>query len=131
MRFKLYTLVDITETGARKGDETKPIRQQQNFLTVIQTIGLRANPEYSKSPSVIQEIPKKVGLGTEYKTKQNIWEFNFDIPFEGALSLDILNNDFNYIPIITNLDETVKFEKETFLTNNSALNNIIFIEIDK
>ena len=129
MRFKLYTLVDITETGARKGDLPKPIRQQQNFLTVVQTIGLRVNPSYNNSPQVIQEVPSKLGLGKKYNKKQSVWKFAFEVEYEGALDLDTLVNDFKYIPVITDLDETAKFENAAFVTDNADITNIIF-EID-
>ena len=129
MRFKLYTLVDITETNARRGDEPKHFRQQQNFLTVMQTIGLRVNPTYVKPPQVINDIPSKYNLANKYKTKQSIWEYVFDIEYEDALDIDTLVNDFNLIPIITGLDETAKFDNAHFLTKNTANNNIYF-EID-
>ena len=64
MRFTIHTLVDITETHARRGDDPKQHRQQQNFLTVLQTIGLRVNPTYLEAPEVIKEVPSKLGLGT-------------------------------------------------------------------
>jgi len=131
MRFKLYTLVDITETGARKGDNPKAVRQQQNFLSVIQTIGLRVNPTYIKPPKVIKEIPKNLGLGSSYTKKQNVWEFMFDIEYEDALDIDTLKNDFNLIPIISNLDESVIFKTAAFSTKDDTICNIFFEELDK
>ena len=129
MRFKLYTLVDITETGARRGEDPKRYRQQQNFLTVMQTIGMRVNPTYIAPPEIVKEVPSKLGLGTSYKSKQTVWKYVFDIDYEGALDIDTLVNDFNLIPIITDLDETAKFDNAHFITNNDAINNILF-EID-
>lgn len=132
MRFRLYTLVDITETNARRvSSNNKEFQQQQNFLTVLQTIGLRVNPTYVSAPAVIKEIPNKLGLGKEYKTKQNVWEFIFDIDYESALDIETLDNDFNLIPFISGLDETIKFENDVFLPQNQAKNNIIFNIIDK
>ena len=58
----MTTLVDITETGARRGEDPLAYRQQQNFLTVLQTIGLRTNIEYSSGPKVITGIPKEKDL---------------------------------------------------------------------
>ena len=58
MRFIIHTLVDITETGSRRGEDPKQYRQQQNFLTVMQTIGLRVNPTYVKAPEVVKEVPR-------------------------------------------------------------------------
>jgi len=131
MRFKLHTLVDITETHARRGEDPKQYRQQQNFLTVMQTIGMRVNPTYVSSPVVVKEVPSKLGLGTSYKTKQNVWTYKFDIDYEGALDIETLVNDFDLIPIITDLDETAKFENAHFLTKNAALTNISFEIVDK
>ena len=129
MRFRLYTLVDITETRARRGDDPKAARQQQNFLTVLQTIGLRVNPTYDKSPRIIEDSPARLGLGKDYKSKQHIWQFDFEIEYEAALNIDLLNSDFNLIPIIDGLDETVRFDNSVFITQNSLKSNIIF-EID-
>ena len=131
MKFKLYTLVDITETGARRGEDPKRMRQQQNFLTVLQTIGLRVNPTYIKEPNLINESPSKYNLGKTYKNKQNIWEYTFEIEYEDALDVQTLINDFDLIPIITGLDETVKFKNDVFLTKNDELNNIYFELDDK
>jgi len=129
MRFRLYTLVDITETRARRGDDPKAARQQQNFLTVLQTIGLRVNPTYNRSPRITTDSPAKFGLGKDYKNKQRVWQFDFEIEYESALDLDLLNSDFNLIPIIDQLDETVQFDNSVFLTQNPHKSNIKF-EID-
>ena len=131
MRFILHTLVDITETGVRRGEDPKQFRQQQNFLTVMQTIGLRVNPTYVKAPEVVKEVPSKLGLGTSYKTKQSVWKYVFDMEYEGALDIETLVNDFDLIPIITQLDETAKFENAHFITKNTALTNISFQINDK
>jgi hypothetical protein len=131
MRFTIHTLVDITETHARRGDDPKQHRQQQNFLTVLQTIGLRVNPTYLEAPEVIKEVPSKLGLGTSFKTKQSVWKYVFDMEYDGALDVETLVNDFDLIPIITQLDETANFENAHFLTKNTALTNITFQIDDK
>ena len=131
MRFVIHTLVDITETGSRRGEDPKKHRQQQNFLTVMQTIGLRVNPTYVKAPEVVKELPSKLGLGTSYKTKQSVWKYVFDMEYEGALDIETLVNDFDLIPIITQLDETAKFENAHFLTKDTAKCNILFEIVDK
>jgi hypothetical protein len=131
MRFVIHTLVDITETNSRRGEDPKQYRQQQNFLTVMQTIGLRVNPTYVKAPEVVKEVPSKLGLGTSYKTKQSVWKYVFDMEYEGALDIETLVNDFDLIPIITQLDETAEFDHAHFLTKDTALTNITFQIDDK
>ena len=97
----------------------------------MQTIGLRVNPTYITSPEIVEEVPSKLGLGTSYKTKQSVWKYVFDMEYEGALDIETLVNDFDLIPIITQLDETAKFENAHFITKNTALNNISFQIDDK
>jgi len=129
MKFELYTLVDITETRARRGEDPKLMRQQQNFLTVLQTIGLRVNPTYIKAPNVEKIVPSEVGLDNSYKNKQKVWNFIFDIEYEDALNVEMLTNDFNLVPVITNLDETVKFKNDVFISQNGK-KNIVFYNIN-
>ena len=131
MRFTTYTLIDITETGCRRGEDPTQYRQQQNFLTVMQTIGLRVNPTYVMPPETIKEIPSKIGLGTSYKTKQTIWKYTFDVDYEGALDVQTLENDFDLIPVIGGLNETVVLDMPQFITKNTNKTNIIFILSDK
>ena len=131
MRFKLHTLVDITETNSRRGEDPVAYRQQQNYLTVMQTIGLRVNPTYVKAPTVIKEIPSKLGLGSAFKTKQNVWTYEFDIEYADAIDTQTLVNDFDLVPIITGLTDTAKFENSQFLTKNPDKSNIIFMLLDK
>ena len=95
-KFRMTTLVDITETGARRGEDPLAYRQQQNFLTVLQTIGLRTNIEYNKGPRVFTADPKEKKLGSDYKGEQTIWEFDFDSPAPDSLTVDMLNNCLLY-----------------------------------
>ena len=53
MIYSLYTLIDITATGHYKSRNDLERLQQQNFDTVIQTIGLGGNVYYEKSPEII------------------------------------------------------------------------------
>ena len=130
-KFRLTTLVDITETGARRGEDPLAYRQQQNFLTVLQTIGLRTNIEYFSGPKVITGVPKEKSLGSDYKEEQTIWQFEFTSPAPDSLTLDMLNNDFNLIPIITDLAETVKFKNSVFITQKPKISNTNFELLDK
>ena len=128
MRFKIFTVVDITETKARRGDDKKLYSQQTNYNTVLQTIGLRVNlnPIYCKSHT---ENIDKTDFGTTVKGKQRYWEFCFEVEYEGALSLDMMMSDFDLIPVITDLDETVHNHNKVFRTSCPNDRNIVF-EID-
>lgn len=130
MKFRLHTLIDITETGTRRHDEDKfAYKQEANFQTVLQTIGLRVNIEYDNRPSIEELSIAKLGFGDKYKGKQNVWTFDFYTEYEGGLDIDMLYNDFNLVPIITGLNETIKFEQALFRTTPEE-RNIIFSIIE-
>src|SRR5210317_1927698 len=110
MKFRLQTLVDITETHARRQSNDKfAYKQEANFQTVLQTVGLRVNISYTNSPTFDEVTVEKIGLGDKYIGKQMLWNFEFEVEYEGALTLEMLISDFDLIPIITGLNETIDF----------------------
>lgn len=127
MKFELYTLVDITRTDARRSEDPIAYKKQQNYLTVINTIGLRVNPSITKHPQQVTEYPK---FGTSYKGEQKVWKLVFDIEYEDATSEELLQNDFQLIPFINSLDETVEFEHCVFDTKSNKNKNIVFVRIE-
>ena len=127
MKFRLITLVDITETGARFNKNDPAWHQQQNFITVMQTIGLRVNIHYDRAPEVSKTQVKDLGFGSQFKGSQKVWTFEFATDFENALDMDMLLSDFDIIPIITGLEESAKFENPVFKTSDPTQKNIVFI----
>ena len=130
MRFKLYTTVDITETNAKRQEDRKMYSQQTNYNTVLQTIGLRVNliPVYVRS--FVSDV-KPVGFGDSIKGKNRYWEFCFEVEYEGALTIEMLTNDFDLIPVITELDETVYNHNKIFRTTCPNDRNIVFEIVDR
>jgi len=128
MKFELNTLVDITETNARFNKSDPTWQQQQNFMTVVQTIGLRSNVVID---SITQEekTVKGLGFGSRFKGTHNCWTVRFTIEY-GETTVDFLEKDFNNVPIINNLDETIKLDKAVFKTKDSKDTNIIFKCVD-
>jgi hypothetical protein len=123
--FELFTVVDITETGARRGDPKLLEHQQQNYLTVMNTIGLRANPTIIKSPHLVD---KKIKFGKGISAKK-IWRMVFDIEY-GIHSVDMLKLDFELVPFIKELTEDAVIDDPVFRTDINS-SNIVFREIDK
>lgn len=127
MKFELYTLIDITRTDARRGEDITLYKKQQNYLTAMNTIGLRANPTIKKHPQIVHTYPN---FGSVYKGKQTVWKLTFDIEYEDATSVELMKNDFNLVPVITNLDETVEIKDNVFLTENKQYLNTVFVRIE-
>lgn len=126
MRFRIRTLVDITHTRIRRRHD-KESAQQDNYDTVAQTIGLRVNPE---NINVYSKHEEAAGLGSRYQGNQQVWYFDFTPNIEDAITLDMLIDDFNLIPFITELDETVEFTENYFLTKDRKTTNISFEQIE-
>ena len=131
MIFELLTLIDITQTNARRGDDPYAQKQQQNFLTAMQTISLRANPILNFQPSVEKIDVTGMGFGKGIKGKHNVWRLVFEFEAQGVHSLDFLETDFDLVPVIGGLNETVKLKNNAFLTNGTPDRNIIFRQLDK
>ena len=125
--FEIYTLVDITETKARRGEDPFKFSQQQNYLTMLNTIGLRSNPSIIAPPKLVETFPK---FGTAYKEARHAWRFVFDIEY-GAHSVDLLCKDFEMVPFINGLNEDCEIKVAMFDTTNQKTKNIVFSEIDK
>lgn len=111
MIYQLYTTVDITETKIYHGDNFLPINQQQNFNTVIQTIGLCGNIYY-KNP------PYNSVYSSFNHTKCWVFEWEMEIPDifkKGENHVGILYDIFQFVPFIKGLTEEVNFNVPVFV----------------
>jgi hypothetical protein len=131
MRFCIKTLVDVTQTNARKGQDPIEFSQQANFNTMYNTIGLRSNPtEFDISVEKVDL--KDLGFGSNYKGKHNVWTVEFRVEADESTNVDFMNVDFDLIPVITGLTETVDLDKGLFITlSNHGRTNVLFERIDK
>lgn len=128
MKFRLETLIDITETKARRqGDDKFAYKQEANFQTVLQTIGMRVNIEYQNSPTFEEVSVGKMLFDDKYKGKQMLWTFDFNVEYEDALTLEMLEGDFDLIPIITGLNETIGLNKALFKTTGKGMNTLFSV----
>jgi hypothetical protein len=135
-KFTLYSLVDITETKVfRNSPNVLPEarKQQQNFDTTMQILGLRANIYYDSPPQKLEDADvSEYNFGTALsKDVHTVWKFDFEVEYDGAFEVDSnpvggMLQDFDLIPIITNLDETAKINNNVFLTADKKYKNISF-----
>jgi len=130
MEYKLYTLVDITHTGQYRNEPGKEVArwQEQNFNTVLQTIGLRSNVDFRTNPEAINVSGKLVGLEIEDIVK--VWRFDFytdqDFVFEqDGNPVGILEELFDAVPFITGLTEKMEQRWAVFVTQGPN-RNIVF-----
>ena len=112
-RITLYTLVDITNTNARRTQDMFKYQQQQNYQSVIQTLSLRANPLNVGIPKIIEGKDLHFGNITEWN---HVWELNFELGYASGISIQTLVEDFNLVPVITGLNESVTIDPAIFDT---------------
>ncbi len=120
MLYCLYTLVDITATNQYRGSDKLTRNQQQNFDTVLQTLGLKGNVYFDK-------IPKKIPATIFGNDKIDCWYFEWKMELEELFSKDgdiigRLKDSFEFVPFITNLTEEVELKTPYFKLGH----NIIF-----
>ena len=131
MNYKLYTLVDITHTGQTRTDPGKEAQRwkEQNFQTVLQTLGIRANVTFVQSPVIIETKGNLVGFNTEEKIR--VWRFDFttdrDMLYENnGDPVAYLVEDFHLVPYIDGLDELMDQKYAVFNTRDPGKNITFF-----
>ena len=60
-----------------------------------------------------------------------MWTIEFYVEAEASLSVDMMLNDFDLVPFITDLTEDAKFDSSVFRTQDPAHTNINFEQLDK
>ena len=130
MDYKLYTLVDITHTGQFRNEPGKEADRwkEQNFNTVLQTLGIRANISYRNKPTILEVSGRVVGFDTDEMLK--VWRFDFsterDHLYESNSDpVGYLKEDFHLVPYINGLGEVMSQQYAVFNTQTPG-NNIVF-----
>ena len=133
--FQGYTLVDITATGVIRGDNDSTERnQQRNWETVLQCMGLRAQPQHIQPPAIATfEDITIAEFGDFYTGTQKIWAWSWAVEQEGIYDLGNdplagLLKDFEQVPIVTGLEETARFMLPIFYPYGT-IKNIYFTQV--
>jgi hypothetical protein len=132
-RFSILTLLDITETKQHRKESGRELewQQQQNFQMLLQVIGLRVNPLYRSGPTVDEVNLKEYHFGNVYKGHHRVWTFNFEIEYDGGFTdtlgreEGLLVSDLHFVPMITDLTETVELAIPMFDTQAGQYRNTL------
>ena len=128
MSYTIHTLIDITPTGKHRNrnDEGKAVDQQTNWLTFQNCAMLRTNMEFGEV-TMKEQIVDKYLFGKDFEGKQKVWSVTVTPDRSDVVTLDMLQEDFDLVPMITGLDESIKKHNELFLTKDEHKTNILFI----
>lgn len=141
-RIACYTLFDITQTHVLNrnkpvGDDiglwTQQRNSQANFDTILQCIGLRANPEIRKYPhKKYKTRPLEFGFLIDEDTDLWYWKFEFTVSQMSVYDnendpLGYLIQDCHEVPMLTCGTEAIDLPE--FLDTTPELRNIYFKQI--
>ena len=129
------TLVDITATGVIRhttADEI-PRNQQRNWETVLQCIGIKAQPQSIEGPYCKTVVIDETTVFPEmYHGEQRCWIFSFGVDHEDVFQAKDdpvagLDQAFTKVPVICGLEETARFMLPIFYPYG-AIKNICFMK---
>lgn len=130
--FTIYTLVDITATGVTRNNTGEELKrnQQRNWETVLQVVGLRAQPIIVEGPVCLESDLDVYDFGKMYAGRQKIWSASIGIEHKDVYDsngdpLFGLAQDFAQVPIVCGLTETAKFMLPIFYPTG-PIKNIYF-----
>jgi hypothetical protein len=127
-RYRIITLVDITRSRPDRADPDRLKQgQQSNFNTLLQTVTLRANIEWSRDPKMeTGALPHNIGG----KATHWIWEFEVEqeeVFRKGDEPLKLLFEDLHGVPIVNRLLNSQDIDPAAFQTQGDKQN--IWVEI--
>ena len=124
-KFKIYTLVDITNTKERNPKNNLDYKRHQNYQTLLNTLGLRSNPIIIEDPVYIDK-PKDVRFGSNYKDIEQCFCFDLEGEYANAFNLEFCVHDFNLVPIFSDMLDS-PIDPSVFDTTSRTKKNIVFI----
>ena len=130
MKIIVKTLLDITETKKHKHNcsEKLLVNQQSNFMSFFNCLSMRFNPYYDVGPTMTEQVVDELGFGSAYKGTHKVWTFEFNLETVVAgIDEATLINDFDLIPMIPGLTESITINNNVFKTKDNEERNILFI----
>jgi hypothetical protein len=122
-RYQIVTLVDITRTNPTRSETDQHLlAQQANFNTLLQSIGLRSNVEWTVDPTECKGI-----LPHPLEGRANHWVWTFEVERDEVFNKDgdpvgLLLDDLHGVPIIGQLNNSVDIDPPVFQTQGPNSN---------
>jgi hypothetical protein len=105
--FTAYTLIDITNTGVKRGN-SKEAFQAQNLSNVLQAIGLRCQPIISSVLKLTGQDMADYSFGSNFVGLHTVWALKFATEHSDQTNPSALVSDLNAIPMnAAGLDHTI------------------------
>lgn len=130
---EVKTLIDVTCTNVKRANQGSALQfdQHKNWITLNQCIEIRSIITYSGNPIVETVDIQNLGFGSNFKGKHKVWTWQFYPDRDNMFQTDtnpigLLLQDFDQVPVIKNLSETINIDRAVFDSSNSNTKNILF-----
>jgi hypothetical protein len=130
MRYKILSLLDITKTMARRtrSVEEKPANQYANYMTFENSLQLRSNVNIVSGPIAEKQDITNLMFGENYVGEHMVWTTVIEADFPDAVSIDTLKEDFDLVPMLIGLDESINIKTGVYRTDDVDYTNVLFIK---
>jgi hypothetical protein len=130
MRYKILSLIDITKTKVRRGqfEDVKIVNQFSNYMAFENSLLLRSNMNIVSGPSAERQDITNLIFGDNYQGEHMVWTTVIEPDFPDAVSIDTLQEDFDLVPMLIGLNETVNIKTGVFRTKDLDYTNVLFIK---
>ena len=69
---------------------------------------------------------KEFAFGSRYQGQQMVWFMEFDTEQPDFVTVEQLKEDFNMVPMISGLKESINVNNNIFITKDPVNTNIVF-----
>jgi len=147
--YTLHTLLDLTKTGVlrdqlvpivglkdlagqnlgTKSDWTRSRNQQRNWETIIQLLSLRTQPTVTDPIKLEDQLLSQFGFDSMYGERAAVWSVTFSTDNVDVFRVDhnpiaLLQDDFDKIPMVAGLTETVDINPPLIITSLAGRNTV-------
>jgi hypothetical protein len=134
---EIHSLMDITKTDIHRNIRPQGTsltqqewdfkrNQQRNWDTVVQLLGLRFQPlDISAPVKLTRQRPAAYGFGWIYGPIDDVNIWKCTCRYETDVDLWLIRNDFNNIPVVRGLEETILYPYSCFSSTGENINIVI------
>ena len=108
--------------------EDKPANQHANYMTFENSLQLRSNVIIVSGPTAEKQDITNLKFGENYEGENMVRTTVIEPDFPDAVRKEFFEEDFDLIPMIIGLDETIKIKTGAYRTMDPEHTNILFIK---
>lgn len=114
--YRCFTLFDITSNGIT--DYKK--NQQRNWYTILQALTMMSFVTIHSQPKQVYRNTENLEMGENYNGYHEVWIFDFEL--EGEHTIESIYEHLDFVPMISGLTETAKFDKNYIICSGQDQN---------